>query len=71
MYNLGQKKNIGQPKYVCDTCFWEQDNQQCKHPQEGTRAFKKLTERDCWKFNGRKSIATSNSNKRKKRNGAF
>jgi len=67
LYNQGEKKNCKPFKYDCRTCKWEKENQQCKHPKEGTREYKKWKEVDCWEFNGRKSIATSNANKLAKR----
>ena len=36
-------------KYCCETCKYDtMDITQCKHPEYGTEAFSKLTEKDCW-----------------------
>ena len=35
--------------YVCNTCFWEDTDFMCTHPEEGTKDFKKHGEVRCWK----------------------
>ena len=65
MYNQGQTNNIPK-KYVCETCVKEV-GMVCTDPRDGTKAFAKIPESECWEDSGRKSVATAQSKKRENR----